>query len=78
MSTHYIFLWRNKKTNNINIKCGYPLVSGAIASNEYPQQMFSWRNKKKYFTSDVPLIKNWVHTTDKRLGESDMMHGKRI
>ena len=31
-----------------NIYCGYPLeVPHQGASNEYPQHMFSWRNKKK-------------------------------
>ena len=51
MSTHNLFLWGNKKNNNDNnnIKYGYPLVSGAVASNGYPQHMFSWRNKKKIF-----------------------------
>ena len=34
----------------LNIYCGYLLeVPQLGASNEYPQQMFSWRNKKKYY-----------------------------
>ena len=38
-----IFLFLNK-----NMCCGYTLEGPqAGASNEYPQHMFSWRNKKK-------------------------------
>ena len=45
----YLFLHKN-------ICCGYSLEAphrGAF--NEYPQYMFSWRNKKKYYV-DTPLV----------------------
>ena len=54
---HNIFLISPK-----NICCGYSLeVSQQGTSNEYPQHMFSWRNKKNTFwlkknTLSVPMM----------------------
>ena len=39
-----------------NICCGYSLEPPrGGAANEYPQHMFPWKNKKKYYL-DTPLI----------------------
>ena len=41
-----------------NICCGYSLeVLCGGASNEYPQHMFSWRNKKNVIW--IPLLSIW-------------------
>ena len=43
-----IFLFLKKKKNNIC--CGYSLdLPHQGASNEYPQHIFSWRNKKNIY-----------------------------
>ena len=50
-----MFSWRNNKKNILflheNICCGYSLEAPQQgASNEYPQHMFLWRNKKNINT----------------------------
>ena len=53
------FLFRHKK-----IYCGYSLEALHWgASNEYPQHMFSWRNKKNiktFLLKKAPYLKVWI------------------
>ena len=49
-----------------NVCCGYLLEAPRRgASNEYPQHMFSWRNKKTVntFGSKKHLIKSYMRTS---------------
>ena len=57
-----IFLISPQKHNlHKNICCGYSLEARHKgASNEYPQHMFTWRNKKNIFLIPTLIWNNWV------------------